>query len=90
MAHGARARYGARRLLIVEALTGNVPVEDAGKVVEEIVRLGFVDTRIAFVDAHGDPRNDEHAETLALENGLHVHVSTDETTARLWLLYGDG
>lgn len=81
-------RVGAKRLLLVEDLNGNVPVEEAARVVEEIGRLGFADTRIAFVDLRGDPANDEHAETLALEGGLEVHVFTDEVVARLWLLYG--
>jgi hypothetical protein len=82
-----RARTG--RLLLVEDLAGNVPVEQAAQVVDEIARLGFADTRIAFVDLRGDPRNDEQAETLALDGGLEVRVFTDEATARMWLLYGD-
>jgi hypothetical protein len=90
MARGQCERFNAKRLMLVEALEGNVPVEEAGLVVDEIVRLGFIDTRIAFVDEQGEPRNDEHAETLALENGLAIRVFTDEATARLWLLYGSG
>ena len=86
---GACERAGARRLLLVEDLAGNVPVDEAARVVEEISRLGFADTRIAFVDMRGDPRNDEHAEILCLEGGLEVHVFTDEAAARIWLLYGD-
>lgn len=88
MARDECAKAGARRLMLVEDLAGNVPVEEAGQVVEEIGRLGFADTRIAFVDLRGDPHNDEHAEILALENGLEVRVFTDEPAARLWLLYG--
>ncbi|GAB6196311.1 hypothetical protein [Lysobacter xanthus] len=89
MARGQCERFHARRLMLVEDLAGNVPVEEAERVVEEISRLGFADTKIAFVDLRGDPHNDEHAETLALEGGLEIHVFTDETSARLWLLYGD-
>ena len=83
------ARHSTRRLLLLEDLAGNVPVEDAATVVDEIARLGFADTRIAFVDLRGDPRNDEHAQILALDGGIEVHVFTDEPAARLWLLYGD-
>ena len=88
MARAQCERFGTRRLLLIEDLAGNVPVEEAARVVEEIARLGFADSRIAFVDLRGDPRNDEQAETLALEGGLEVRVFTDETTARIWLLYG--
>lgn len=78
-----------RRLMVIEDLTGTVPDDQVGEVIQAMVDAGFGEIRVSFVEMQGYHGGNEQGEILGLEHGLAVHVASSENAARQWLLYGD-
>jgi hypothetical protein len=81
--------HGAKRLLVLEDLSGTVADEDVPRVIEAMVEAGLGDVRVSFVELQGHDRGNEQGEILGLEHGLAIHVANSEHSARHWLLYGE-
>lgn len=83
---------GAERLLMVDAMPGDVlGDDDLVRLFEAVVGLGLEAVQIGYVKMRLDqiPRI-EYAELMALERGWHVRMFSNESDALLWLRYGSG
>lgn len=83
---------GAERLLMVDAMPGDVlGDDDLVRLFEAVVGLGLEAVQIGYVKMRLDqiPRI-EYAELMALERGWHVRMFGNESDALLWLRYGSG
>ena len=83
------AKHGAKRLLVVEDLHGTVAQDEVATVIDAMADFGFARIRTAFVELQSDIQGSELGQILASERGVTIHVTTDEVTARHWLMYGD-
>ena len=81
---------GAERLLVVDAMPGDVlGNDDLARLFDAVVGLGLEAVQIGYVKMRLDqiPRI-EYAELMALERGYRIRMFGDENDARVWLLYG--
>ena len=83
------ALHGVKRLLVVEDLASTVDRDDIDKVIDAMADFGFGGIRTAFVEMQDDIQGSELGQILASERGVTIHVTTDEVTARHWLMYGE-
>ncbi|HEY4583216.1 MAG TPA: hypothetical protein VIG88_10165 [Lysobacter sp.] len=77
---------GTRRLLVLEALEGNAVPGEAREVVEALVRMGFHDIRIAYVDATEDAALLVSSEIRVVRAGVRARVFRGVEEAESWLL----
>lgn len=82
--------HRVRQLLLIEDLADTVELADVGNVIAAMAEFGLADYRMAFVEVQDDIQGSEHAEILAMEQGIVVRVFGEESEARQWLLYGSG
>ena len=83
-----RAR-DAKRLLVVEELSGGLSHEEVGIMIATLHAEGFPNIRIGFVELAGNTAPGEHGEILAIELGFTVQAFNREAEARRWLVYGN-
>ena len=79
---------GTQRLLVLEALQGNAVPGEARQVVEALVRMGFHDIRIAYVDATEDAALLVSSEIRVAQAGVAARVFRRVDEAESWLLEG--
>ncbi len=82
--------HRVRQLLLIEDLADTVELADVGDVIAAMAEFGLADYRMAFVEVQDDIQGSEHAEILAMEQGIVVRLFGEESEARQWLLYGSG
>ncbi len=75
-----------RKLLIVEQLSGSMSVADVFQLVGQIVEMGFVGVKIAFVDTGHRYELGDFGITAGANRGLWGQIFYDEKEAEDWLL----
>ncbi len=78
-------------VLVVDELDGPpIPAQQVPAFIDAMSIDGFVDLRVAFVEAHLDQlAQAEGAEILAREKGFNVRVFANEMAASVWLRHGE-
>ncbi|TWI12084.1 hypothetical protein [Aerolutibacter ruishenii] len=84
-------RCSPTQLLVVDRMTGEaMSPEDRQRFIGALIGQGLEGVRIAYVEAHDDRISlAESIEILARERGYAVRVFASETSASVWLTYGE-
>jgi len=82
-------RRGAKRLLVVENLKGEIGEVPAEEIFQKLIVLGFEGIKIAFVDRSETRWSvQEQVSLMAREHGITGRVFTQERDAVTWLRHG--
>ncbi|MEP6901681.1 MAG: hypothetical protein ABJA66_08025 [Actinomycetota bacterium] len=76
-----------KKVLIEEDIAENVSMADMYQFASEILEIGFVGIRVAFVDRQGEQQQlNKFGETVATNRGLLSRVFNNAAEAEKWLL----
>lgn len=80
-------KSNCKKVLIDEDITENVSMTEMYKFASEILQLGFLGIRVAFVDRRSEQQQlNKFGETVATNRGLFSRVFNDTEEAEKWLL----
>jgi hypothetical protein len=82
---------GLRRILVVLQLTGPlIPEPQLASMIAAVATADVGDFRVAIVQTRLDRQpHDELGILIAIEHGIAARVFADETSALVWLRYGE-